>query len=69
MRMRAKPVVLMLGLAAAAWALWSNPRSTPAAELDITSTSAMSQDYRTSQFAAQTGWMTFRELWFTHAGR
>ena len=27
-----------------------------------------SQDYRASQFAVQTGWMTFRELWFT-AGR
>lgn len=67
--MRAKAVVLVLGLAAAAWILWSNPRSAPAAEPEISNISAMSQDYRTSQFAAQTGWMTFRELWFTHAGR
>ncbi|ROZ79186.1 hypothetical protein [Ramlibacter sp. WS9] len=67
--MRAKALVLVLGLAAASWALWSNPRPAPAAEPDLANSSAMSQDYRTSQFAARTGWMTYRELWFTHAAR
>jgi hypothetical protein len=61
MRAKALVVVLALVLALAVLAAWS--------KREQVLTGLVSQDYRTSQFAAQTGWITFRELWFTHSGR
>jgi hypothetical protein len=54
-------VALLLG-ARGPWSSWADVD--PAAAVP----GYASQDYRASQFAVQTGWMTFRELWFT-AGR
>ena len=67
--MRAKALVLVLAIAAALASLWPGAGPAPAAGQGYVPAGHASQDYRTSQFAAHMGWMTFRELWFTYSGR
>ena len=67
--MRAKALVLVFAIAAASVSLWPSAGPAPAAEHGWIPAGHASQDYRTSQFAAHMGWMTFRELWFTYSGR
>ena len=67
--MRAKVLVLVLAVAAALMAVWPGADPAAAAKHDLVPGHHASQDYRTSQFAAHMGWMTFRELWFTYSSR
>jgi len=55
-------VALLLLATRPQWTSWADVDPAAAAP------SYPSQDYRASQFAVQTGRMTFRELWF-NAGR
>jgi hypothetical protein len=65
--MRAKALVLVIAIAAAVVAVWQGAGRAPAAEHEYVPAGHALQDYRTSQFAAHMGWMTFRELWFTYS--
>jgi hypothetical protein len=68
--MRAKAgLVLVSALLAGLLALRWIPEPAPGIVAEQIPTGHASQNYRTSQFAAHTGWMTFRELWFTYSGR
>jgi hypothetical protein len=65
-----RSIRLILVLAALALLLAGRPYWSSLADVDLATAAPgyTSRDWRTSQFAVQTGWMTFRELWFNASG-